>query len=115
MIRSGFLVATVAIGATLAGCTDSKNRIAFDGQYFRAKIAKVDKQRDVFVVSVKDPARTLEGARQAAYHEAVSYCLKNYGSSQIIWQQDPLDEEAQLQIVDNVLSFQGRCPQAQKI
>lgn len=113
MIR--VFVLGVAVATGLAGCSDSKNRIAFDGQFFRAKIAKVDKQRDVFVVTVKDPAKSLEGARLAARHEGISYCLENYGTSDVDWVVDPLDEEAQLTIVKDQLTFQGRCPQAQRI
>ncbi|MGB3247052.1 MAG: hypothetical protein WBB25_21170 [Sulfitobacter sp.] len=114
MIRTLALVATLG-ATTLAGCTDSKSRILFDGQYFRAKISKVDKQRDVFVVTVKDPTKSIEGARLAAHHEATSYCVKNFGSSEINWVTDPLDETTQLRIADRQVSFQGRCPQAQRI
>ena len=113
MIRT--IAVIVALGAaTLAGCTDSKNRIAYDGQYFRAKVNKVDKQNDVFVVTVKDPTKSIKGARLAAHHEATAYCVQNFGTSDIIWVVDPLDEEVQLSVVDNQLGFQGRCPQAQR-
>lgn len=105
----------IAVAGTLAlaACTDSKNRIAFDGQYFRAKVSKVDKQRDVFVVTVKDPAKSIDGARAAALHEATAYCVENFGTSQIIWQVDPADDEAPVTVDGNELSYQGRCPQAQ--
>lgn len=113
MIKTSVLFAAVAL-IGLGACTDSKNRIQFDGQYFRAKVSKVDKQRDVFVVSVKDPTKSIEGARAAALHEATSYCVGNFGSSDIIWQVDPSDETVQLNVVDKQLTFQGRCRQAQR-
>lgn len=114
-MKTGFVLSATLVAALVAGCTDSKNRIAYDGQFFRAKVSKVDKQRDVFVVSVKDPGKSIEGARLAAHHEGTSYCIENYGTSAVIWNVDPLDEEGQLTITDDRLIYQGRCPQAQRI
>ncbi len=113
MIRS--LVLGAAVCAVLAGCTDSQNRIEYDGEFFRAKISKVDRQRDVFTVTVRDPGKSLTGARLAAHHEAVRHCIESYGTSDVKWNIDPLDEEAQLPIIDGRLVYQGRCPQAQRI
>ncbi len=113
MIRSLVLGAVAA--AVLAGCSDSKNRIAYDGEFFRAKAKKVDKQRDVFEVSVNDPAKSLAGARLAAHHKGVQYCIENYGSSDVAWNADPLDEEAQVTVINGKLIYRGKCPQAQRI
>lgn len=112
MIKSNLLFVALA-AAGLSACVEAENRIPFDGQYFRANTAKVDKQRDVFVVTVKDPTKSIDGARAAALHEATSYCLNHYGTSEIIWQVDPADDTAQVNVVDNRISYQGRCPQAQ--
>ncbi|MFC6759518.1 hypothetical protein ACFQFQ_08475 [Sulfitobacter porphyrae] len=49
--------------ALVAGCSDSENRFAFDGKYFRTKVKRVDKQRDVFVATVKGVSQSFEGAR----------------------------------------------------
>ncbi|KHA52731.1 hypothetical protein [Sulfitobacter geojensis] len=95
----------------VAGCTDSKNRIAFDGQYFRVKVAKVDGQRDVFTVRIRDVARSLDGARAAGLHAGTAYCVENYGNSKIAWSVGPDTPPEQLQITDNTLVFQGVCPQ----
>ncbi|WP_276150409.1 MULTISPECIES: hypothetical protein [unclassified Sulfitobacter] len=95
----------------MAGCTDSKNRIAFDGQYFRVKVAKVDGQRDVFSVRIRDVARSLDGAREAGRHAGTAYCVEHYGSSKITWAVGPDTPPEQLQITDNTLVFQGACPQ----
>ena len=115
MMRILGITALVLGAAAMAGCVNKNNRITYDGKYFRAKASKVDKQRDVFVVTVRDASQSLDGARQAAYHTGVSYCLASFGSSDIIWEQDPLDEESTLRIADDTLSVQGRCPQAQEI
>ena len=107
--------AVVLTGIVLSGCTDRSKQVAHDGHYFRAKANKVEKQRDVFVVTVRDVSRSIDGARQAAYHTGISYCLASFGSSDIIWEQDPLDKETSLRIADDTLTVQGRCPQALKV
>ncbi|KIN64694.1 hypothetical protein Z946_3586 [Sulfitobacter noctilucicola] len=100
----------LAIGV-LGGCANSKNRLAFDGQYFRTKVAKVDGQRDIFTVRIRDVSRSLDGAREAGRHAGVSYCVKNYGDSDITWSVGPDTPPEQLQISDDTLVFQGICPQ----
>ena len=109
------LVLMAAVAAALAGCADPTKRILYDGQFFRTKAKAVDKTLDTFVLTVKDPGKSLLGARQAAHHEGVRYCVKNFGTSEIIWDIDPLDEQSQPRIVDNAMTFQGKCPQAQRI
>jgi hypothetical protein len=105
-----FAIALVLGATVLAGCTDSKNRIAFDGQFFRAKVAKVDKQRHVFTVRIRDVDRSIDGAREAGRHAGVSYCVENFGSSKITWTVGPDTPPEALQIVDNTLIFEGVCP-----
>ena len=104
-------ITVVLACVALAGCTDSKNRLAFDGQYFRTKVSKVDKQRDVFTVRIRDVARSLDGAREAGRHAGVSYCVENFGSSKIDWSVGPDTPPGELRVVDNTLVFQGVCPQ----
>ncbi|MEM6303616.1 MAG: hypothetical protein AAF744_02790 [Pseudomonadota bacterium] len=108
-------LAAAAVLALLAGCGPDRNGVAYDGQFFNVRSSKVDSQRDVFTVTVRDAAKSIEGARLAAHHEGVSYCVENYGSSDITWRTDPLDEEAQLTLTDGDLTLQGKCPQAQRI
>jgi hypothetical protein len=81
----------------------------FDGKYFRTKVSKVDKQRDVFQVTVQEPTKSIDGAREAGRHAGVSYCVKNYGNSDIDWAIGP--DMEQLRVSDNKLVFQGTCPQ----
>lgn len=96
--------------AMLAGCVDRDHRLVFDGHYFRAKVAKVDRQRHVFTVRIRDVDQSLDGARAAGQHEGMAYCIENFGSSDITWTVGPETPAEVLQIIDNTLTFQGTCP-----
>ena len=98
------------IGLLIAGCGRNRDALTFDGQYFRTKVSKVDGQRDVFTVRVRDVSRSLEGARGAARHAGNSYCVGNYGSSEIDWVVGPDTPDEELPIVDDAIVFQGVCP-----
>lgn len=108
------LVTALLCTALLGACQNQK-RVTYDGQLFRAKAKKVDKQRDSFVVRVKDPGKSLLGARQAAHHTGVTYCIRTFGSSDIVWSVDPLDRDIAPSVVDGDLVYSGTCPQAQRI
>ncbi len=106
-----YAIFLLAVVTTLAGCKNSNDRIAFDGKYFRTKVTKVDGKLDVFQVTVKDAAQSVEGARAAGLHEANSYCVRNFGSSEIDWVVGPDAPADQLRIVNGDLVLQGVCPQ----
>ncbi len=106
-----FTVASLVVLGVLAGCTGRDDRLTFDGQYFRTKVSRVDRQRDVFTVRIRDVARSLDGAREAGRHAGNAYCVENYGSSDIDWTVGPDTPPEQLRIADNTLVFQGVCPQ----
>lgn len=105
-----YLIGVILSAAVLAGCSNSKDRIAYDGQFYRVKVSKVDKQRDVFTVSVRDVSKSLEGAIEAGRHAGNSYCVETFGSSHIDWAVGPDTPPEDLVIVDNTLTFQGVCP-----
>lgn len=105
-----YIVLGCVAAALLVGCNLRDDRIAFEGHYFRAKLSKVDGQRDVFTVTVRDAAKSLEGAREAGRYEATKYCIKNYGSSDITWVVGPDTPAQNLAVVDGSLVFQGACP-----
>lgn len=108
---------TISLGlalAVLAGCGGSDDkRVAFDGQFFRTKVANVEKQRDEFVTTVQGVSKSFEGARGAALHASNAYCVSTYGSSEIAWVVGPDTPPSQLRIVDDTLTYRGTCPQAQ--
>jgi hypothetical protein len=105
-----FFVIALTIVAAVAGCSSREDRIAFDGIYFNTKLSKVDGQRDVFTLLVKNASQSIEGAREAARYDATTYCVNNYGSSDITWVVGPDSPADDLVLVDDSLTFSGSCP-----
>ncbi|EAQ01808.1 hypothetical protein OB2597_00285 [Pseudooceanicola batsensis HTCC2597] len=85
------------------------NRVEFDGQYFRTRVSSDRENRAAFVVTVRDPGRSLVGAREAARHKANEYCIRQYGLSDIEWDISPDAEDAALPIIDRELVLSGVC------
>lgn len=111
VLKSIALVA--AAGFSLAGCTPADERVRYDGIPFQVKFKAANKKvsRKDFIVEVKDPLQSEKGARAAGHHGGVSYCLAEagYGTSKIIWENDPLDEEVPLVIDGKSAVFRGAC------
>jgi hypothetical protein len=99
-------IAALAVLA-LAGCERQQDRVAFEGQMFRAKAAKIGDDRAAFTVAVSPVTASVDGARQAGQYEATKYCIKNYGSSRIDWVAGP--EAESLTLDGDTALFQGRC------
>ena len=104
------LVSLTLIVALMAGCTNREDQIPFDGFFFRTKVKKVDGERHVFTVAVRDVDQSLDGAREAARHGGNAYCVETFGSSDIEWVVGPDTPEEEFVITDNTLTFQGVCP-----
>ncbi|MBY6166459.1 lipoprotein [Pseudooceanicola nitratireducens] len=85
------------------------NRQSFDGQYFRVKLDKDRANRAAFVVTVNDAGRSVLGAREAARHRANTYCIRQYGRSDLTWDVSPDVEDADLPIVNGALVLSGEC------
>lgn len=96
----------------LAGCASQEDRILFDGQFYNAKLRKVERQRDVFTVSVRPVSKSLVGAVDAGEYEAISYCVTQFGNSDIIWTAGPDAPDGRYSVTNDVLTLQGRCPDA---
>lgn len=113
-IRPAFLTGLVLIAVLfLAACNERKaNRVAFDGVFFRATSGKVDKQREEFEVGVSPVSASLEGAREAGRYEAIRYCIKQFGSSDIAWIEGPDAEDGTLRISGDKLLLRGTCTPA---
>ncbi|MCW8842024.1 MAG: hypothetical protein OQK00_01275 [Rhodobacteraceae bacterium] len=113
-VRLGLLlVCTVAI---VAGCANLRDRVSrservtFDGLYFPASVDRIDRDnRDHIKVYVQKPRQSLKAAREAGRFEAVKYCIKEYGTSQIDWINGPDVEDAALVFDRERLVFEGKC------
>jgi hypothetical protein len=109
-MRLPLLFAGTAI--LIAACTPSQDkRDAFDGFYYKAKTSTTNKKTTlaVFTTTISGVSQSLDGARQAGAYEGTKYCIAQYGTSQIEWTVGPDTEPQDLIIVDDKLTFYGRC------
>lgn len=111
LTRGGARAGALALcaGLALAGCTNNEDRVYFDGEYFRTKAKSVSEDRRGFEVRVPRVDQSLEGARAAGAYEGARYCIKNFGVSEIAWDNGPDGEDGTLLIDGNTLTLTGRC------
>lgn len=107
----GFLFCATLIAGCSEGAFAVKNRNpVFDGYTFRSSAKPVTKRgRQEFVVTVRNASRSAKGAGLAAEHEAIRYCIKYFGTSDIIWPIDPTEDGVSLPVQDNVLRLSAEC------
>jgi hypothetical protein len=106
-----FAAVILVMAAALAACGPDDDDLLFDGQFYRAKLSTDRGARDLFTVTVSPVSKSLVGAREAARYEATVYCVNRYGRSDIDWTVGPDTPDEELVIVNDTLTFQGRCPQ----
>ncbi|MEP1766429.1 MAG: hypothetical protein ABJJ53_07285 [Sulfitobacter sp.] len=99
----------VVCAGLVVGCTSPEDRLLFDGQFYNAKLRKVEKQLDQFEVTVKPVSKSLAGALEAGEFEAVSYCINTFGSSDINWTAGPDASEGSLNIDKDTVTLAGGC------
>ena len=107
--RSAFMALIALLSVT--ACGQDEDAIRFDGQVFSSRLKSERGDRARFVVTARPVSASLAGAREAARYEATSYCVNEYGSSDIDWQVSPDAEEAELPIEGDTLTLQGECPE----
>lgn len=98
----------LAIGLTACSKKDDAG-ISFDGQYFKAKTKKNGDDLADFTTIVGPVSASLDGALAAGGYEGTKYCIENFGTSIIIWGVGPETDHAQLAILDDTITLQGRC------
>ncbi|THH38989.1 hypothetical protein E4Z66_05370 [Aliishimia ponticola] len=101
----GMMVCAVALSA----CQSRKDQIAFDGQFFRSKLSKVDGDRAQIMVTVKPVSASLEGAREAGRYEATRYCVTTFGNSAVDWVVGPDQAPETYSIENDTLVLRGAC------
>ena len=105
--RRGGLVLLMLV--VLAGCTERKERVVFDGNYYPPKSRAEKQDRRNFTASVSRANRGIEGAQKAVVHEATRYCLENFGTSDIAWAAAQTGEGPVYTRSGDRVSVAGRC------
>lgn len=106
------LVLSVVCAGLLAGCgkmQSNKQRIAFDGYYFKASIQHLKEDPRMFDVTVKGARQSREGAEDAGRYEATRHCVVNYGNSKLEWLVVVETEDREVRLDDDVLILRGKC------
>lgn len=106
-MRAMILLTCAAL--VLSACTERKNRVAFNGVYFKGNVTAPRSDRHTFVASVRPVSAGLTSAREAARFEAIRHCIEYFGSSDIDWAIGPDTPDAQLRIERDALIYQGTC------
>lgn len=104
--------ALIATLLATSGCAQLSvdDGLRFDGQRFRINASKESRDsRQNFEVSVAPASRSLDGARGAALHGGVEYCIENYGTSNIKWVVAPDVEDITPYINGDKLRLTGQC------
>ncbi|MDU8929040.1 hypothetical protein RXV86_16725 [Alisedimentitalea sp. MJ-SS2] len=116
MTRMMKLTTVVLLTSLVASCgavqkLKPKKGLYFDGQRYRVRAQKVGDEREEFQATVSKASRSIEGTREAGRHASVTYCINNYGRSDIEWAegQGPDDENIEQRIVNDQVTFRGRC------
>lgn len=108
-LRAGACIAVVA-SMLVAGCSGTirnVNAVKFDGHYFAGRATKSSVDPHGFSVRIRNAAKSIAGAREAARYEATIYCIEQFGTSDIIWSIGPDDEAISLS--NRSLTLAGRC------
>ena len=104
-------LATVVVASTLvaacSGTTRNVDAVKFDGHYFAGRASKSNADPHGFSVRIRNAAKSIAGAREAAQYEATIYCIQQFGTSDIIWSIGPDDEAISLS--NRSLTLAGRC------
>ncbi|MEP3637853.1 MAG: hypothetical protein ABJN14_11400 [Paracoccaceae bacterium] len=108
-LRRFLLMGLVMISALILAACSRSDAVTFDGQVYRAKLSKVDRQLIEFSVEVSPVSASFEGALEAGRFEATRHCIENFGTSVIDWETGPDDDPETLAVVKDTLSFQGSC------
>jgi hypothetical protein len=105
----GFSIITLTALALTACSNKEDTGLRFDGQYFQTKAKKAEDSLVEFTVTVTPVSSSVEGALAAGEYEGTRYCIKNFGTSVIEWSVGPKTDPKQVHVVDDTLTFLGRC------
>lgn len=104
------LLGLMVIVLTLVNCSwTGPNRHSFDGVYFDSKIKSEHRDPAQFILTLRDPGQSVEGAPDAAIYAATRYCIDALGTSRVTWQTEPEDAVEALDPAASDLVLEGRC------
>lgn len=107
--RAHRLILPLTVLLVLGACAEQSGKTYFDGKYYPAKGKAVKGDRERFVVSVRKAGQGIDGAREAGRHAGVTYCIENFGLSDIIWEKGPDAEDGTLVVEGGNLVLTGKC------
>ena len=108
--RAALLGLAIAAGLGLSACTKKSERVLFDGNYYPTKAKPAGKDdRKSFVVTVRRADQGLDGAREAGRHGGTGYCIREFGTSDIVWTRGPDAEDGTLEVAGGSLILRGDC------
>ena len=111
--HSKYFIISLATSSFLLimGCSNpfelEENKVSFDGYYFSSKLTRRKLDDRAFDLTVKRANRSLSGAREAGRYKATSFCIKNFGTSDIKWVLGPDDQS--IGLTGKVLKLSGQC------
>ena len=103
------LALVLTAGTVLAACAERKERVTFNGVFYKAKAKPASDDRQTFSLKVPRVDRGFEGALLAADYEAARYCIKEFGTSELEWFNGPEGDEGTIAVENNTMTFSGRC------
>ena len=100
----------MVLSTLIAGCSGKMRNVnaeKFDGHYFAGRASKIKADPYGFTVRIRNAAKSISGAREAARYEATIYCIEQFGTSDIVWSLGPDDET--ISLLNRSLTLAGRC------
>lgn len=86
------------------------NRTEINGVRFRTRVQSSRENRRAFTTTTRGAGRNLAAAAEAGRVQAVEYCLKRFGGSDILWTAGPDRDIEEIAISDNgALVLVGTC------
>lgn len=76
---------------------------------FRTTLKTSRGDRADMVITVRPVSVGYEAAAEAGRFEATKHCIRNFGSSDVVWQVGPDTPPSAVQVVNDTLTFRGRC------
>lgn len=107
--RGFTILILLAVTLALSACNKNKDRVAFDGKFFKTKAKSASDDRQSFTVKVPRINQGLTPALEAGRYEGTRYCVENFGTSDIEWINGPDADDSALNISGTTLTLSGRC------